>query len=137
MKELRFANTQESCFETWKRSYMGCSALLCCRFDVSQESCFQASKRSNMGSSVLQGGRSANIHEFCFQAAKRADMDCVEQQRNLFADCPEWHFRSRNVQIIAVSSYQRVDLLIFTNIVSGCETLKYVQFSPAMSFICR
>ena len=80
---------------------------------------------------------SADIHELCFQAAKRSDTLCVELQWVLFADCPEWHFRSRNVQIIAVSSYKRVDLLIFTNIVSGCETLKYVQFSPAMSFICR
>ena len=61
-----FANTQESCFETWKRSYMGCSALLCCRFDVSQESCFQASKRSNMGSAVLKGGRSADFPNSVF-----------------------------------------------------------------------
>ena len=59
---------------------MGCSALLCCRFDFSQESFFQASKRSNMGSAVLEGGLSADIHEFCFQAAKRSDMDCVKVQ---------------------------------------------------------
>ncbi len=68
MKGLRFANTQQSCFEAWKRSYMGCFALLCGRFDDSQESRFQASKRSNMGSAVLQRGRSADIHGFCFQA---------------------------------------------------------------------
>ncbi len=49
---------------------MGCSALLCGRFDDSQESRFQASKRSNMFSAVLENGRSADIHEFCFQAAK-------------------------------------------------------------------
>ncbi len=90
----------------------------------------------NMGSAVLQGGRSANIHELCFQAAKRSDKVCVYLQWVLFADCPESHFRSRNVQIIAVSSYKRVDLLIFTNIVSGCETLKYVQCSPAIRLNC-
>ena len=61
MKGLRFADTQESCFEAWKRSHIGCSTLLCGRFDDSQESPFQASKRSNMGSAVLQGGRSADF----------------------------------------------------------------------------
>ena len=87
MKGLRFADTQESCFEACKSSHMACSALLCVRFADSQESRFQSSKRLNIGSAVLEGGRSANIHEFCFQASKRADMDCVEQKRNLFADC--------------------------------------------------
>ena len=67
MKELRFASTQESCFEAWKRSYMGCSAQLCVRFDDSQESGFQATKRSNMGSAVLQGGRSADFPNYVFK----------------------------------------------------------------------
>ena len=80
IKELRFANSQESCFEAWKRSHMGCSALLCCRFDDSQESRFQASKRSNIGSAVKEVGRSADIHEFCFQGAKRSTMDRVNVQ---------------------------------------------------------
>ena len=40
---------QESCIDAWKRSYMGCSSLLCGRFADSQESRFQASKRSNIG----------------------------------------------------------------------------------------
>ena len=57
---------------------MGCSGLLCGRFDCSQESRFQASKRSNMGSAVLESGRCADIHEFCFQAANSSDMVCVE-----------------------------------------------------------
>ena len=70
IKELRFANSQESCFEAWKRSHMGCSAPLCGRFYDSQESRFQASKRSNMGSALLEGVCSADIHDFCFQAAK-------------------------------------------------------------------
>ena len=67
MKGLRFANTQQSCFEAWKRSYMGCFALLCGRFDDSQESRFQATKRSNMGSAVLQGGRSADFPNYVFK----------------------------------------------------------------------
>ena len=77
MKGLWFPYTHESCFDTWKRSNMGCSSLLCGRFADSQESRFQASKPSNMGSTVLEGGRSADIHEFCFQSAKRSDMDFV------------------------------------------------------------
>ena len=86
MKGLRFPNTQESCFEAWKRSYVGCSILLCVRFDDSQESRLQASKRSNMGSADMQGGRSADIHEFCFQGV--------------------------NIQIWTVSICKRVSLLI-------------------------
>ena len=78
VKGLRFADTQDSCFEAWKRSHMGCSALLCGRFADSQESRFQALKRSNMGSALLEGGRSADIHEFCYQTAKRSDMECLE-----------------------------------------------------------
>ena len=50
------------------------------RFADTQESCFEASKRFNMGSAVLEGGRSADIRESCFQAAKRSDMACAELQ---------------------------------------------------------
>ena len=67
MKGLRFANTQETCFEAWKRSHMG--------------------------SAFLEGGRSAYIHEFCYQTAKRSDMDCVELQGCLFSDSQEIHFQ--------------------------------------------
>ena len=63
---------------------------------------------SNMGSAVLEGGRSDDIHIFCFQAEKCANMDCVDVKGSLFADCKEWHFQSRNVQIIAVPSCNRV-----------------------------
>ena len=69
MKGLRFADTQESCFEACNRSHMDCFALLCDRFDDSQESRFQDSKRSKMGSALLEIGLPADIHEFCFQAA--------------------------------------------------------------------
>ena len=70
MKGIRFADTQELCFEVWKHSNMACSAQLCGRFADSQKSCFQASKRSNMSSAVLEVGPSADIQEFYFQAAK-------------------------------------------------------------------
>ena len=115
MKELRFADTQELCFEAWERSHMACSALLCGRFADSQKSRFQASKRSNTGSAILEGGPSADIHEFYFQAAKRSDMECVEVQGGLFADCQAWQFQVSNFQIIAVPSCKRVDFLLFTN----------------------
>ncbi len=50
MKGLRFADTQGSCFEAWKRSHMSCVALLRGRFTDAQESCIQAANRSKMGS---------------------------------------------------------------------------------------
>ncbi len=83
---------------------MGCSVMLCGRFEDSEESRFQVSKHSNMGSVVLQGSCSVVIHEFCFQAAKRVAMDCVALQGSLFADSHLWHFQVRNVQIRAVLS---------------------------------
>ena len=52
IKGLRFGNTQESCFEAWKRSNMDCAALLCVRFAVAQNSCIQAEKRSKMWSAA-------------------------------------------------------------------------------------
>ncbi len=84
MKGLRFADTQE--MFSWKRSHIGCIALLFVRFAFSQNLRFPPSKSLNMGSAVLDGGRSSYIHGFCFQAAKRSDMDCVELQECLFAD---------------------------------------------------
>ncbi len=49
-----FGDTKEWFFEAWKRSHMGCSALLCCRFVDFQESRFQDSKRQNIDSAVLE-----------------------------------------------------------------------------------
>ncbi len=82
MKGLRFADTQELCFEAWKSSHKSCSAQLCGRFADSQESRLKASIRSNMCSAVMEGGLSANIHELGFPAAKRLVMECVEVQGN-------------------------------------------------------
>ena len=106
MKGLRFADTQESCFEARKRSHMGCATLLCGRFVDVQElrfksenlsdmccdklqgcpfaNCqkwyFQASKCSNMGSAVVLGGRSNGVLESCFETAKLSDMRLEELQ---------------------------------------------------------
>ena len=69
MKGLRYADTQELCFDSWKCSHMSCTVLLCGRFADPLESRFQVSKRSNMCNAVLEVGRSADIREFSFQAA--------------------------------------------------------------------
>ena len=49
-------------------------------------------------------------------SCKTFNMICVELQMCLFADCQVCHFRSRKFQVIAVPSFKRVDLLMFTNI---------------------
>ncbi len=95
IRGLCFANTQESCFESYKRSYMSCSALLCVRFDDSQESRFQATKRSNMGSAVLLGGRSADFTNYVFKL--------------------------QNFQIWTVSKCKRVYMLIVRMAFSGSK----------------
>ncbi len=52
MKGFRFGDTQESCFEAWKRSNMICAAQLCGRFAGAQQSRIQAANRSKMGSAA-------------------------------------------------------------------------------------
>ena len=96
MKGLRFPNTQESCFEAWKHSYMGCSALLCVRFDDYQESHFQATKRSNIGSAVQLGCRSADFPNYVFKLQNVQIWTVTDCKRGLFADCQEWHFQAAN-----------------------------------------
>ena len=86
IKGLRFADTQEFCFEAWKHSYIACSAILCGQFAYFQKSRFLALKRSYTCSADLEVGRSAFINEFCFQATKPSDMDYVEVLGVLFAD---------------------------------------------------
>ena len=44
MKGLRFADTKEWFFETWKSSHMGCAALLCGRFTDVRELRFKQEK---------------------------------------------------------------------------------------------
>ena len=115
MKGLRTADTQESCFEAWKRSHMGCFALLCGRFYDSQESRYQASKRSNIGSAVLEVGRSPDTHEFCFQGAKRSNMDSVEVQGVQFTNCQEWQFQVSRLSDNCYTILHEDDLLILKN----------------------
>ena len=52
MKGIRFADTQESCFEAWKRSRIGCASLLCGRIADAQESRIQATNRSQLCSTA-------------------------------------------------------------------------------------
>ena len=56
MKGLRFADTQESCFEGWIRSHMCCEALVSSRIAEVQELCFKPEKSSDMGCAELEGG---------------------------------------------------------------------------------
>ncbi len=62
MKGIQFADTQESCFETWKRSHMVCAALLCGRFDDAQKSLIQVWKRLNVGTAVKKILQFADSH---------------------------------------------------------------------------
>ena len=116
MKGLRFADTQELCFEAWKRSNMACSAMLCGRFADSQKSCFQASKRSNMGSAVVVCGRSPDIRYslIVFSICKTFRYGVCRTARGCFFDSQEWQFQISKFQIIAVPSFKRVDFLMFT-----------------------
>ncbi len=140
IKELRFANSQESCFEAWKRSHMGCSALLCGRFYDSQESHFQASKRSNMGSAVLKVGRSADFPNYvlkqenfqiwtvskckgvyllivriAFSGSKHSDKISTILKRDDLLMLRNSVLTVRNVEIWAVQSRIEVDLLMLKN----------------------
>ena len=84
-----------------------------------------------MGSAVFESCRFADIHELFFQAAKRSDMDCVELQGVYLLIVRNGIFRSRNVQIIGVHSYKRVDLLMFTN--SGFK-VRNLEICAVLSF---
>ncbi len=136
MKGLRFANnTQETCFEAWKRSHIGCSAMLCGRFADSQKSRFQASKRSNMGSAVLDGGRSAYYHEL-FSSCKTFRYGLGRTARVSICDSQEWDLRLRKFQIRAVPSCRRVDLFMLRNSVFTVQNVEIWVVCPAMNLIC-
>ena len=83
-----------------------------------------------MGSSVLDGGGTVNINELCFQAAKSSDMIHVELQRCLYVDCQALRFQGRNLQIFAVTSCKRIDILMFPN--SGFR-VRNVEISAVLS----
>ena len=67
LKGLRFADTQESCFEAWKSSHLACSAHLCGRFVDSQKSHFQTLGRPYLGRGDPEGGRSADFPNYVFK----------------------------------------------------------------------
>ena len=67
-KGLLFADTQESCFEAWNRSHMGCEALLCVRF--------------------------ADVQELRFKLENRSDTCCDEVHGCPFAYCQIWYILS-------------------------------------------
>ena len=94
MKGLGFFDTQESYFDSRKRSHWCCAALLCGRiadarewliqaanrsemcsavlkYSDAQESLIKVAKRSNVGSSVMKGLRLSDSEEWCFEAWKR------------------------------------------------------------------
>ena len=66
---------------------MGIADMKGSRFADSQEYCFQSSKRSNMWSAVMLGGRCADVQEYSFQIVTLWDLGCDELQGSLFADC--------------------------------------------------
>ena len=106
MKELRFADTKESCFEAWKSSQMGCSDMVCvelkwCLFAVWQEWNF----------------RSRNVQIIAFPFFKRVGL-------LMFTNIG---FRVRNVEICAVLSINEVDLLMLRKRVFRQRKIRNVQ----------
>ena len=77
MKGLCFPYTQESCFDAWKRSHMGCYVV---DLLIPKNRVFRLRNVQIWVSAVLEGGRSSDFHEFFFHAAKRSNMYCVEMQ---------------------------------------------------------
>ena len=97
-----FADTQGSCFEDWKGSHMGFSALLCGRFADSQESRFQASKRSNICSAVLEVSRFADFHELFFKLQNVQIWNVLNCKGVYWPIVRNVIFRLQNVQIKTV-----------------------------------
>ncbi len=116
---------------------MGCSALLCVRFDYYLDSHFQDTKRSNMGSAVQLGGGSADFPNYVFKlqnvqiwtvskckrvyllivrmafsVSKRSDKSSTFMKRDDLLLLTYSVFTMRNVEISAVLSSNEVDLLM-------------------------
>ena len=116
MKEHIFADTKEWCFENWKRSNMGCTALLYVRFADVQELRFNMKNHQIWAvlnckgfyllivrncifrlrnvqircSTILQVGRNADAQESCFQASKRSNMGSALLVSGRFDDIQEF-----------------------------------------------
>ena len=105
MKGLRFVGTQESCFETWKSSHMGCAALLCGRFACVQELRFKTENRSDMGCDELQGCLFAHCLEWHFQAAKLSDKSSSTMQEGVLLMLRNSFYRLGNFVIFNMFRY--------------------------------
>ena len=99
-----FADAQESCTQTAKRSDIGSADMKGLRFDDAQESRFQGWKLSFMRTAVCQGGRFPDVQELHFKSATPSHKGCAELQGCL--------------------------LLISEMAFSGCETFRNGQCRP-------
>ena len=94
---------------------MGCAALLCGRYADVQEFCFQTAKRTDMDCKGLQVGLLANCQEWRIVAAKRQIRgvpSCKGVDLLLFRNRV---FSVRIFEIWAVLSSNEVDFLILRN----------------------
>ena len=116
MKGLRFAHTQELCFEAWKRSSIACSALLCDRFTDSQKSRF-----FRLGNVQICGVLSWKLvvlliitnSVFMLENVQIWSVSMCNWVYSLIVR--NGIYRLRNVQIKAEKSSMRVDLLMHRN----------------------
>ena len=114
---------------------MACSVRLCGRFADSQQSRFQSSKRSNMGSAVTEGVRIMIFTNSVFKLLN-VQIRTVSNCKGVYLLIDRnGIFRPRNVQIIAVPSRKTVDLLMFTNSGLMVRNVEIRQCCPAMKFI--
>ena len=121
MKGLRIADTQELCFEAWKRSHNACSAVLCGQFSDSQKSRFQASKRKICVVLSWKVVVRLIFPNSAFKLQKFQIWNVYNYMWFYLLKVRNGIFRSRKVQIIAVQSCNRVDLQMFTKVFSVCE----------------
>ena len=123
MKGLRFADNQESYFEYWKRSYMGCAALLCGLFAEAQELSIQAANSSKMGSAVL---KFADGQKSLIQVAKRSNVGSTVMKGLQFADTQESRFQASklsNMNSVVLVCGRSADIEEFS--FQPCKTFRY------------
>ena len=83
-----------------------------------------------MGSAIQQWGWLATSQKSRFQAAKRSNMSSAIQQEDRSPDAQESRIRLRNVQIWALLSCCKIDLLMFRNrVFSVRKVQKWVLLS--------
>ena len=130
MKELRFADSQETCFETWNPSHMCCSNLLCGPFADSQESL--VCRLQIVQILLVLYWKVVILLIFTNSVFKQQNfqiwnmLNCKGVYLTILR---KRIFRSLNVKIIAVTSARASTCWISWIVVSECETLKYVQWT--------